>query len=109
MDNEIAETPPETSPDNQMAEESGPMAENELCVSLDALAMPDEHDKSEAPAVGDKVQAMVEGEVSRIVGYKAYVTMSAVNGQPVEATPEAPTEADNEASMREMASNQPPY
>jgi hypothetical protein len=86
-------------------DEMGGMAENELCVDLQALAMPDEGDQMQPPAVGDKVQANVEGTVSRITGDKAYVTMSAVNGQKVAEA--APAPGDEEANLQQMAASQP--
>lgn len=84
--------------------EAAPMAENEVCIDLASLAMPDDQDQMQPPAIGDKVQASIEGEVSRIVGDKAYVTMTAVNGNPVEA--EA-GEAQEEAGLRQDIGNLP--
>jgi hypothetical protein len=98
--NDTMAPPPE--PDG---DEMGGMAENELCVDLQALAMPDESDQMQPPAVGDKVQANVEGTVSRITGDKAYVTMSAVNGQKVAEA--APAPGDEEANLQQMAASQP--
>ena len=89
---------PHTEPDGDEAE--GPMAENEVCIDLASLAMPDDQDQMQPPEVGDKVQASIEGEVSRIVGGKAYVTMTSVNGNPVEAEPEQ-NEAQEEAGIRQ--------
>lgn len=94
------------------AEEMGeakPMASMEDCVPLDALAMPDEAEQMENPAVGDKVQYTVEGTVSRIEGGDAYVTKTAVNGKKVEgkaAEPEPPDEmAALESEARGMSSD----
>lgn len=88
----------------------GPMSENEVCVDLDALAMPSgdgEGKEMNAPAVGDKVQMAIEGEVSRIVGSKAYVTMEAVNGQPVEQSEQEPNDDQELASLQQMAQGMP--
>ncbi len=58
------------------------MSDNEVCLPLDSLSLPDDKEQMEAPAVGDMVQANVEGKVSRVEGSNAYVTMTAVNGTP---------------------------
>lgn len=71
-------------------DETKPMDHSEDCVSLEALAMPDESEQMENPAVGDKVQYTVEGTVTRIEGGNAYVKKRAVNGKKVEDTAEKP-------------------
>jgi len=96
--------PPGPEPD---ADEMGGMSDNEICVDLQALAMPDEKDQMQPPAVGDKVQANVEGTVSRIEGDKAYVTMEAVNGQKVAENTTTPTDGEEEANLQQMAASQP--
>lgn len=81
---------------------------NEVCVDTAALAMPDEGDNMTPPAVGDKVQMNIEGEVSRMEGNKAYVTMTAVNGQEVKAE-QAPASDDQQFSeLQGMAGKMPP-
>jgi hypothetical protein len=57
---------------------------NEDCVSLEALAMPDDGEQMQTPAIGDLVNYTTEGKITRIEGGKAYVARSSVNGQPVE-------------------------
>jgi len=91
---------------DQGADDSGAMDQNEICVDLDSLSMPDEQEKMQAPEVGDKVQANIEGEVTRIEGNKAYVKMTAVNGQKVDDTA-ASSDADEEASLQAMAQQMP--
>lgn len=56
----------------------------EDAVSLSALAIPGDGERMESPSVGDKVAYQVEGTISRIEGDRAFVTKSAVNGQPCE-------------------------
>jgi hypothetical protein len=56
----------------------------EDCIPLNILAMPDEGDQMQEPAVGDQVQYSVEGKVTRIEGGQAYVQKTAVNGQKIE-------------------------
>lgn len=104
--------PPATMEGDQ-AEERGegemPMGGmREVCVPLRALAMPDESEQMEPPAVGDAIQFNGEGKVSRIEGDNAYVTLSAVNGQelPREKAAE-PSEEQEYASLEEAARNQP--
>lgn len=89
------------------ATDMGGMDSNEICVDLQSLSMPDEDDQMQAPAVGDMVQANIEGTVSRIEGDKAYVMMSAVNGQKVKEQGPAPTDMDEESTLRQMAAAQP--
>lgn len=93
--------------------ESSPMASMEDCVPLDALAMPDETEQMETPAVGDKTQYTVEGTITRIEGSNAYVKKSAVNGQKVEdakpAKPEAPDEMASLESEARSMSETPTY
>ena len=64
-----------------------PMAED--CVPVEALAMPDEGDQMQPPAVGDMVNYQVTGKISRIEGNQAYVTRKTVNGQEIHAEPDA--------------------
>lgn len=82
-----------------------PMAKNEQCVPLDALAMPEEGDEMVAPEVGDPVSYTVEGRVTRIEGDKAYVTPEAVNGKPVEDKAAEPP-VDEMAGMEQAAAEQ---
>jgi hypothetical protein len=85
----------------------------EVPVPLEALAMPGEDDKLENPAVGDPVQLMAEGTVTRIEGDTAFVSVKSVNGKPLSAeaaqttnTPDA--DGDNEfAQLRSEAEQQP--
>lgn len=87
--------PPEAStPENSSA------AGMEDCIPLEALAMPDESEQMQSPAVGDKVQYGVEGEITRIEGENAYVKKTAVNGQKV-AAPAAPK--DDMAELESQA------
>lgn len=87
----------------------------EVPVPVDALAMPGEDDKMNAPAVGDPVQLQAEGKVTRIEGELAYVQIKSVNGKPVSAegakttnTPGADENGDNEfAQLRSEAAQQP--
>lgn len=84
----------------------------EVPVPLEALAMPGEDDKLENPAVGDPVQLMAEGTVTRIEGDKAFVSIKSVNGKPLSAeaaqTTNAPDQnGDNEfAQLQSMAQSQ---
>lgn len=91
--------------DNPAEESSEPsMDHSEDCVSLDALAMPDENEQMENPGVGDKVQYTVEGTITRIEGDNAYVKKSAVNGQKVEDTePSKPEPTDDMAALENEA------
>lgn len=75
-----------------------PPAKMEDCVSLQALAMPDEGERLETPAVGDRVSYQVEGTITRIEGDKAYIAKEAVNGQPEEPdADDAGGPSDNDA------------
>jgi poly(3-hydroxybutyrate) depolymerase len=65
---------------------SEPSGGMEVPVPLDALAMPGEDDKMNAPSVGDPVQLQAEGTVTRVEGDTAFVSIKSVNGKPV--TPE---------------------
>jgi hypothetical protein len=99
------EAEPMDNPAEETAEpqDSGAMMED--CVPLDALAMPDESEQMENPAVGDKVQYTVEGTITRIEGGDAYVKKSAVNGQKIEDTekPAAAEPTDDMAALESEA------
>lgn len=88
----------------EMPEEAPSAMGNEICVSLAALSQPDEQDQMEPPAVGDKVQANIEGTVSRVEGDNAYITLEAVNGQEVKGGEAAPDEL---GELQSMAQNMP--
>jgi hypothetical protein len=73
--------------------------DQEQCVPLSALSMPDDQEQMTPPAVGDQVSYQVEGKVTRIEGDEAYVQPTSINGQALpdkeEETPEpSPEEAD---------------
>lgn len=71
--------------------------------------MPDESEKLEEPAQGDKVSATIEGTVNRVEGSHAYVTLDAVNGhelKPGESLAE-PSEENELASLQEIARGMP--
>ena len=89
-----------------MADES---SEHEVCVPLAALAMPDENEVLENPAVGDAVQFNAEGHIARLEGDKAYIALKSVNGQELPKPEEAaePSEQDQMAELEGMASKQP--
>lgn len=90
-------------------------SEMEMCVPVASLAMPGEDDKLNNPGVGDPVQMMAEGTVSRIEGENAYVSVKSVNGKPVDSegamttnTPESDESGDNEfAALQQQASQMP--
>lgn len=105
-ENDQTPTPPQ--PGEPDGDET-PMGENQICVDLSALSMPDEQDQMQPPAVGDLVQANIEGKVDSIQGDKAYVTMTAVNGQPVEDEDEGPSDNDEQemANLQGMAEQMP--
>jgi hypothetical protein len=97
--NETNETNQEVSTEKPSEPMQGGM---EVPVPLESLAMPGEDDKLNNPEVGDPVQLMAEGTVSRIEGQTAYVKIKSVNGKPVGEegakvtdTPED-TDGDNE-------------
>lgn len=100
--------PPEGGTPNMDA----PMAAED-CVSLASLAMPDEEqgDQMANPEVGDKVNYMVDGTVTRIEGDNAYVKREAVNGKPVEEESAAEDQTPGEepdaegVALRDEASN----
>lgn len=75
----------------------------EMCVSTDALAMPDEQEQMEPPAVGDTVSFTVEGKVSRVEGGNSYVTPEMVNGKPVAAEAGEAAPPDDMGGLTEMA------
>lgn len=77
----------------------------EDCVPLTSLAMPDESEQMQQPAVGDNVQYNVEGEISRIEGDNAYVKKTAVNGHTIEASKETPM--DEMSELEGMARTMP--
>lgn len=77
------------------------MMGGEDCIPTKLLAMPDEGEQMQEPAVGDKVQYSVEGKVSRIDGENAYVTKTAINGQKIEDKPQDDMAA-LESSAKEM-------
>lgn len=75
----------------------------ELCIPSAALALPDEGEQMLEPSPGDPVQATIEGTVSRIENGHAYITLAAVNGQPIEeAAPVDPMETER-ASLSAMS------
>lgn len=82
----------------------------EICVPLQALAMPDQQDQMEAPVMGDKVQANIEGTVTRIEGENAYLKLDAVNGQKLDKE-QTPSDTDapdaGMAQLQGMAANMP--
>ncbi len=71
---------------------------NEDCVPLSALGMPDETEQMQSPEEGDPVQYTVEGTISRIEGDNAYVTRTAINGQPVAQKPDDQNQPENPAA-----------
>ena len=79
----------------------------QVAINLDALAQAGEDDQMEKPAVGDKVQAMIEGEVASIEGGQAIVKISHVNGQEVAPEPAEPSDQDQLSELQGMAQNMP--
>ena len=53
-------------------------------VPLALLAMPDDQEKMEPPAVGDEVNYQVTGKVTAINGSNAVIERTSINGQPVD-------------------------
>jgi hypothetical protein len=99
---------PAPMPDEMAAPDLGAMASNEICVDLQSLAMPDgETEQMNPPAVGDKVQAAIDGTVTRIEGDKAYLKMDAVNGQEVKENAPGSTDEQEQTSLEQMASGMP--
>lgn len=82
----------------------GKVSGQEDLVPMACLAMPDESEQMQEPAVGDKVQYNCEGEITRIEGDQAYVKRSAINGHNLEGK-EAPK--DEMAELETMAANMP--
>lgn len=57
----------------------------DLNVNLETLALPSgDGEAPVTPGVGDNVQVMVEGVLSKIEGGRAHVTPVMVNGEPVD-------------------------
>lgn len=73
--------------------------DNTLCVPLSSLAQPDDREALQTPAAGDTVSLQVDATVDRIEGDQAYLTLTAVNGKPLEA--EARPELPEAAEQRE--------
>lgn len=73
----------------------------EQCVPIDALAMPDDQEQMQPPAVGDAVNYQVDGKITRIDGQNAYVMPTAVNGQQMADMKEQ--EPDQEGALRQEA------
>lgn len=86
----------------------------EVPVPLEVLAMPGQNEEMNNPSVGDPVQMMAEGKVTRIEGQMAYVSIDSVNGKPVSEsgaqitnTPEKqPGQDDEYAQLRSEAGQQ---
>lgn len=87
-DGDSSGMPPELS-----GPEAPQLATVTVVVPVSALAMPDETENMEPPAVGDMVNYQVEGKVVSIAGDKATVDIQSVNGKPLE-----PNEQDDAAS-----------
>jgi hypothetical protein len=101
--------PPAGEPDADESPEmeGSPSGANDITVSLDALSQPNEGDQLETPAVGDKIQASIEGTVKAIEGGNAVVTLTAVNGQPVAPEAAEPTDAGQLQELQSMAQSMP--
>lgn len=107
---QLAEAGKPTNPDADIDTPETAEAESEHegmedCVPLTSLAMPDENEQMQQPAVGDRVQYNVEGEITRIEGDNAYVNKTAVNGQTIEAS--KPETTDEMANLESMAKSMP--
>lgn len=59
----------------------------EICVKQEALSIDDGEGGAVAPQVGDTVQAMIEGTVTRVVDGVAYIAPQTANGEPVVTAP----------------------
>ena len=87
----------------------------EICVPIASLAMPGEDENMNAPGMGDPVQLMAEGTVSRIEGDNAYVSLKSINGKPLDDesaettnTPESDESGDEEyAQLQQQAAQMP--
>lgn len=84
------------------------MAPGLLCVPLEALGQPDEHDQVNTPEVGDKGQASIEYSVAKIEGPNAYLKLDAINGKTIEEPQGPPTDDAEQAQLSQMAAQQPP-
>jgi hypothetical protein len=95
-------------PAEELPAEMPSMANGEMCVPLDALAMPGEDEQLTNPEPGDPVTFNVGGKVSRVEGSNAYVTPETVNGKPVEkAADQGPApESGAMAELEGMANSQ---
>jgi len=76
---------------------------NTLCVPLASLSLPGSGGSDVPPGVGDEVDFTGKGKVDRIEGDNAYLTVTTVNDQPVNAdaaTADEPDLDDEEGAMR---------
>jgi len=96
------DAPPGKEPDTDAASD----ASTNDTVSLDALAMPDDQEQMQPPAVGDEVNYQVTGKVVSIQGDVATIAKTSVNGQPVDGSGDNdPTDGDDSPdSLRQDAS-----
>lgn len=85
-------------------EADSPAPPMEDCVPVSALAMPDEKEQMQPPAVGDKVSYQVDGTISRIEGENAYIKKTSVNGEEIDEATETPK--DDMAELESMAESQ---
>lgn len=64
------------------------MMKNELCIPAAAVSVAGGEGEgggaAVAPGVGDSVEAMIQGTVSRVEGGNVYVTPATANGMPIE-------------------------
>lgn len=74
--------------------------DNLVCVSREAVGIPDENDQLVSPDPGDAVSFQADGEVDRVEGGMVYVRLKAVNGQPMPET--APAEDPEEREEGEL-------
>lgn len=89
---------------NPGPEKKGSMQED--CIPVSLLAMPDEGEQMQTPAVGDKVSYNIDGTVTRIEGDQAYIKRDAINGQKVDGA-EPKTEESEMAELEQMATQMP--
>lgn len=104
---ELEPSPSPGAPDNEASEADEPSMPNELCVPIETLAMPDEQDAMQPPAVGDKLQASVELTVTRVENDNAYVSVDALNGHKLEAPAAEPSEDEQMGQLQDMAQGMP--
>lgn len=76
--------------------EAGASGQNTFTVPVESLAQPDDQEQMQTPEQGDSVNLQVDAVVESIDGDMATIKVNAINGKPLEGTPEEESQDQEE-------------